>query len=74
MREKHGFTEYKGENVEYDKILEEIKQRDYNDSHRAVAPLKQADDAVLADTSGNTFEQSLELLLKLIKEGLEGTV
>ena len=36
----------KGEQVDFDKIHEEIKQRDYNDSHRAIAPLKQADDAL----------------------------
>ncbi|MEG2597641.1 MAG: (d)CMP kinase, partial [Oscillospiraceae bacterium] len=40
----------KGETVEFDQIHEEIKQRDYNDSHRQIAPLKQAADAILVDT------------------------
>ena len=46
-------------------------KRDYNDMHREIAPLKQADDAVLADTSGLEFEQSFELLTNLIKKGIE---
>lgn len=61
----------KGENVEYDKILEEIKQRDYNDSHRAVAPLKQADDAVLADTTGCELEEAIEKLLSIIENKMK---
>ena len=64
----------KGVSVTYQEVYDDMVKRDYNDMNRATAPLKQADDAVLADTSGNTFEQSLELLLKLIKEGLEGKV
>jgi cytidylate kinase len=64
----------KGVSVTYQEVHDDMVKRDYNDMNRATAPLKQADDAVLADTSGNTFEQSLELLLKLIKEGLEGKV
>jgi cytidylate kinase len=43
-------------------------QRDYNDMHRDIAPLKQADDAILADTTGFEFEDSLALLLEIIKE------
>ena len=47
-----------------------MKVRDYNDSHRPIAPLKQADDAVLADTTNLSFDESLELLLKIVKEGI----
>ena len=46
-----------------------MKQRDYNDMNRATAPLKQADDAILADTTGFEFEQSLELILNIVREG-----
>ena len=60
----------KGEEADYNDILEDIKKRDYQDSHREVAPLKQADDAVLADTSKLDFEQSVELVCSLIKEKL----
>lgn len=61
----------KGVAVTYEDVYNDMVQRDYNDMNRKTAPLKQAPDAVLADTSGNTFEQSLELILKIIKEGLE---
>ena len=43
-------------------------QRDYNDMNRGIAPLKQADDAVVADTTECDLAGSLELLLKIIKE------
>jgi cytidylate kinase len=59
----------KGENVAFEDVLADMKVRDYNDSNRPIAPLKQADDAVLADTSELTFDESLELLLKISKEG-----
>ena len=58
----------KGHDVAYEDILEEVKLRDYNDSHRAAAPLKQAPDALLADTTSLDFQQSLELLLSIIKD------
>ena len=61
----------KGVAVTYEDVYNDMVQRDYNDMNRKTAPLKQAPDAILADTSGNTFEQSLELILKIIKEGLE---
>lgn len=60
----------KGQNVSFDEVLADMKQRDYNDSHRPIAPLKQADDAVLADTTKLDFNESLELLIKLAKEGM----
>ena len=53
----------------FDEVLEDMKIRDYNDSNRPIAPLKQADDAVLADTTSLTFDESLELLKKIVKEG-----
>ncbi|MCL2754165.1 MAG: (d)CMP kinase [Oscillospiraceae bacterium] len=52
----------------YESVLEDLKLRDHNDSTRTHAPLKQADDAVVVDTTGNTFEQSVEVMLKTIKE------
>lgn len=60
----------RGQQADYDTVLKDLIQRDHNDSHRASAPLKQADDAVLLDTSGNSLEQSMELLLKTVKEQL----
>ena len=61
----------KGEKVTFEEVLEDMKTRDYNDSHRAIAPLKQADDAVLADTSSLDFEGSLKLLLDIVKKGID---
>ncbi len=59
----------KGEQVTFENVLEDMKTRDYNDSHRPIAPLKQAEDAVLADTTHLTFDESLELLKTIVKEG-----
>lgn len=56
----------KGTNVDLDSVLKDIEQRDYNDSHREIAPLKQAEDAVLVDTTELDLEQSFELLLKTV--------
>ena len=69
-RAKRRYDEYiaKGKQENYEEILESIKQRDYNDSHRAIAPLKAADDAVLVDTSDDTPQQSVERIVKIIEE------
>ena len=61
----------KGENVNYEDILKDVITRDYNDSHRAIAPLKQADDAILLDTTGNELEKSVDLVISTIKEHLK---
>lgn len=62
----------KGQDVTYEQVLEDLEKRDYNDSHRAIAPLKQAEDAYAFDTTGNTFEQSLDLLVEYLKtKGVE---
>lgn len=62
----------KGMDVVYEDVLKDMKERDYNDSHRAAAPLKPADDARLIDTSGNTLEQSIALLKQVIVDTLKG--
>ncbi len=58
----------KGENVTYEAVLEKIRQRDWQDTHREAAPLRQAEDAVLADTSELDIEQSYALLKSIIAE------
>ena len=58
----------KGVEVSYEKVLADVRQRDYQDTHRAAAPLRQADDAQLLDTSEMNFEQSLEAMKKMIVE------
>ena len=62
----------RGQDADYETVLKDLIERDYNDSHRASAPLRQADDAILADTTGNTLEQSFDYLLKIIGECLNG--
>ena len=52
----------------YEEVLRDVIQRDYDDSHRAIAPLRQAEDAVLADTSELDLEESIQLLLNIVKE------
>jgi cytidylate kinase len=60
--------EEKGSTVTYQEVLDDLKVRDYNDSHREIAPLKSAEDSVVINTTGNTLEQSIELIVKTIKE------
>ena len=60
----------KGIEQNYDDVLAEMIQRDYNDSHRAAAPLKQAHDAVLVDTSELDLEQSIAAVVSVIEQGL----
>ena len=60
----------KGVEVSYEEVLADVRQRDYQDTHRAAAPLRQADDAQLLDTSEMNFEQSLEAMKKMIVEQL----
>ena len=54
-----------------DGILHDINERDRQDMTRAVAPLKQADDAVLLDTSSLTLEESIAAVLRIIREKTE---
>lgn len=58
----------KGAKVEYNTVLEELIQRDYNDSHREVAPLKPAEDSILVDTSDLSLEESIDKVVSTIKE------
>lgn len=58
----------KGVEVNYDDVLNDIVKRDYNDSHRAVAPLKPAEDSVYLDTSELDLQQSIDAVINIIKE------
>ena len=58
----------KGTPKDYNELLEEIKERDYNDSHRAIAPLKPADDAVVVDSSDMPIEAVVAKIVSLAKE------
>ena len=70
MRRVKEFQE-KGENPVYESILQEIKDRDYRDSHRALNPMVKAEDAIELDTSNMNLEQGIEATTNLIKDKLE---
>ena len=58
----------KGMEKPFDEVLAEMEQRDEQDTKRAAAPLRAAEDAVLLDTSGNTLEESIDEVCRLISE------
>ena len=60
--------EQRGTPEPFEVVLKDIQERDWNDSHRAAAPLRQAEDAVLLDTTELTFAESEAALLQIIKE------
>lgn len=58
----------KGSDITEAQVLEDVLRRDYNDTHREIAPLRQAEDAVLVDTTALDLEASYQLLLNTIRE------
>lgn len=69
-RAKRRFRELaeKGIQTSYEEVLQDIEKRDWNDTHRDTAPLRQAPDAKLVDTSGLTLEESINAVCNLIRE------
>lgn len=67
-RAKRRYSELiaRGQNADFDKIKEDIRQRDYNDSNRAFAPLKKADGAVEIDSTKMTVDEVVALMLKVV--------
>ena len=63
--------EQRGTPKPFDEVLREMEQRDYNDTHRAAAPLRPADDAIMIDNTDMDFAASLELLLDVIRGSVE---
>lgn len=61
----------KGAQADFDTVLADIQQRDYQDTHRDIAPLKQADDAILVDTSSTGIEESFQKLKETILAQLQ---
>ena len=64
VRAKRRFLEFKekGIDTDYEALLKETKERDYNDSHRDIAPLKPHKDAVVVDSSDMTFEEVVKYM------------
>jgi cytidylate kinase len=67
VRAKRRYDELtaKGESCDLKKIREDIEERDFRDMHRETSPLKQADDAILVDTSDMTREEVIEKIISL---------
>lgn len=61
----------KGISADYQAVLEDLIKRDYDDSHRDIAPLRLADGAVLVDTTGNELSKSIDILMEIVKEKLK---
>lgn len=61
----------KGQNVDFDTIVKEIEERDYQDSHRRAAPLKLAEGGIMLDTSALGFEESVEAVNEIIEKRIE---
>ena len=62
----------KGDPATYEEVLADMIKRDYDDSHREISPLRQAEDAELVDTSGDTLEQSVARIKAVVARRLEG--
>ena len=70
-RRRHEELQQKGSTDSYEEVLADVMERDHNDSHRSIAPLKQAEDAILVDTTGNSLQQSIDALEKIVREQLK---
>ena len=60
----------KGSDVTFQEVLDDLRVRDYNDSHREIAPLKPAEDSVIINTTGYTLEESIDMIVKTVEEKL----
>ena len=69
-RRRHKELLERGQQAEYEAVLQDMLDRDYRDSHRAVAPLRQAEGAVLVDTTELDLDESFLALINLAKERL----
>lgn len=69
-RRRHKELTEKGEKIGFEEVLADVNQRDYNDTHRDIAPLKQAKDAVLCDTTNVDLQGAIDMLVNIINEKL----
>ena len=56
----------KGEDISYEKVLADMQERDYNDMHREITPLRKADDAIELDTTGMSIDEVTEYILRKV--------
>lgn len=62
----------KGETATYEEIVEDVKKRDYNDTHRAISPLKKADDAIEVDSTDLNMGQTINEIKRIIDSRIKG--
>ena len=60
----------KGQKAKYEQVLKEVQQRDYQDTHREIAPLKMCRDSVKVDTSEMNLEESVAAIREIVEEKL----
>ncbi len=60
----------KGSTVTYQEVLDDLRVRDYNDSHREIAPLKPAEDSIIVNTTNYTLEESIDKIVETVEEKL----
>ena len=70
-RRRYNELTEKGQSVVYEEILKDINQRDYNDTHREISPLKKADDAIELDTTSMSIEEVVDCIEKLIRKEIK---
>ena len=58
----------KGMECDFDSVKADIEYRDKNDSERAIAPLKPAEESIIVDTTGKTLDESVEYIMQIIRE------
>ncbi len=73
VRAKRRVNELKEKGIieDVNKVQKEIEERDYRDSHREISPLKQAEDAILVDTSNMNIKEEIDFIINLYKEKLK---
>lgn len=69
-RAKRRYLELKEKGMEepFEKVLEDLKKRDEQDMNRPVEPLRQAPDAVLVDSTNLTFDETVDTIVRIVKE------
>ncbi len=70
-RRRYAELQAKGSTVSFQSVLDELIERDYNDSHREIAPLKPAEDSVILDTTGVSLEEQVQKIIDIIKEKVQ---
>lgn len=70
IRAKRRYDELiaKGTQVNYQDVLDELIERDYNDAHREIAPLRPAEDSIILDTGGLSLQENIDAVVEIIKE------